>query len=146
MLVSPQGLAFRFNIRKTWHHALSRASTTIGRRFRLRRRAGAQLGGHRGDSGITIGPVIAAAGEQAHHPAVPAHDQAVAIVLDLACTQSGPEGGLAAKVGMQGATNPSARMGEAAMPAKWRLAADHGVVTLPRNAEIRRVQNGEWAA
>jgi hypothetical protein len=33
---------------------------------------------------------------------------------------AGPEGGLAARIGMQGSTNPSAR--RAIMPAKWRLA------------------------
>jgi hypothetical protein len=41
-------------------------------------RPGTQLGGHCGDRGITVGPIMAAAGEQPHGLAVPAHDQPVA--------------------------------------------------------------------
>jgi hypothetical protein len=41
-----------------------------------------QLGSGRGDGGIAISPVKAAAGEQLHHLAVAADDQAVAVVLD----------------------------------------------------------------
>jgi hypothetical protein len=56
-------------------------------------RLGAQLGGGRGDGGISIGPVIAAAGEQANGVAVPAHDQRLAVVLDLV-NPTRPRGGL----------------------------------------------------
>jgi hypothetical protein len=46
-------------------------------------RLGAQLGGHRSDLGIAIGPVKAAAGEQVHGRTVPAHDQPISVVLNL---------------------------------------------------------------
>jgi hypothetical protein len=46
-------------------------------------RTGAQLGGGGRDRRIAVGPVIASPGEQAHRGAVPAHDQPVAVVLDL---------------------------------------------------------------
>jgi hypothetical protein len=59
-----------------------------------RERLGPQLGGGRGDGGIAVGPVMAAACEQPHGLAVPAHDQPIAVVLDLV-HPVGPEGGLA---------------------------------------------------
>jgi hypothetical protein len=71
-------------------------------------RLGAQLGGRRGDCRIAVGPVMAAAREEVYRLAVAAHDQAIAIVFDLV-HRSSPEGGVAAKVGMQGAMNPSVR-------------------------------------
>jgi hypothetical protein len=46
-------------------------------------RFGTQLGRGRGDGGIAIGPIMAAAGKEAHGWAVPAHDQSIAVVLDL---------------------------------------------------------------
>jgi hypothetical protein len=48
-----------------------------------RERPGAQLGSHRGDRGIALGPIMPAAREQAHGLALPAHDQPIAVVLDL---------------------------------------------------------------
>jgi hypothetical protein len=76
---------------------------------------GAQLGGRRGDGGVAVGPVIAAASEQPRNLAVAAHDQPVAVVLETSCTQSGPDGGLRAREGMQGSTKPSVRMRSAGM-------------------------------
>jgi hypothetical protein len=48
-----------------------------------RERPGAQLARRRGDGGIAIGPIMTAAREEAHNRAVPAHDQPIAVVLDL---------------------------------------------------------------
>jgi hypothetical protein len=60
---------------------------------------------------------MAAAGEQVHGLAVPTHDQAIAVVLDL-MHQSGPVGGLAARVGMQGSMKPSVRTRRASIRVK----------------------------
>jgi hypothetical protein len=78
-----------------------------------RERLGAQLAGCRGDSRISVSPIIAPAREQAHSRAVPTHDQPIAVVLDLV-HPVGPGRGLWARDGIQGATNPPARVSGAA--------------------------------
>ena len=46
-------------------------------------RAGAQLAGGLGDHRIARGPIVAAAGEQAHRSAVAPDDQPIAVMLDF---------------------------------------------------------------
>jgi hypothetical protein len=56
----------------------------------------AQLGRSRRNRRITVGPVIAAAGEKLHGLAVSSHDLPVAVVLDLV-DPVGAAGGLATR-------------------------------------------------
>jgi hypothetical protein len=58
----------------------------------------------------------------------------------ISCTQSGPEAGLATRVGMQGFMKPSVRMRRVAMAASWRLAVKSS--TAPIAARLNRRLGG----
>jgi hypothetical protein len=66
-----------------------------------RERPGPQQHRGDGDRRVTAAPVVAAASEQANGRTLPAHLQAIAVVLNLV-DPPGPAGGFMARVGMQG--------------------------------------------
>ena len=68
-----------------------------------------------------IASSLAAARKRAYCLAVPAHNQPIAVVLDL---MHRPTGGLRARAGLQGVANPSVRMRWSSMAAQ--IAADGG--------------------
>jgi hypothetical protein len=110
----------------------SASSTANRRRGRQQvhcERPGPQLGRHRGDRRTAIGPVKAAAGEQPHGLALPAHDQAVSIVLDLV-HPVGPGGRLGSDAGLDKAIGADAS-GHACQ--NDGLPPAGGVARLPRN-------------
>jgi hypothetical protein len=78
------------------------------------------LAAGRSDGRIALRPVIAAAGEQPHSLALAAYDQPIAVVFDL-MHPVGPEGGLAARVGMQASMKPSVRTRRVTMAAHWAV-------------------------
>jgi hypothetical protein len=84
---------------------------------------------------ITVDPVVAAAREQVHGRAVPAHDQPIAVVLDLV-HPAGPGGRLVSKGRDAGAKNPSVRLWRASMLAQ--IAAGHRVVKSPECRGVGR--------
>jgi hypothetical protein len=84
-----------------------------------------------GGDRLAIGPIIAAAGEEPHRLAVPAHDQPVTVVLDLVhpigagwrLGSTGRDAGVDEAVGANNEHGPS----------NSRSSPAGGVVTMPRN-------------